>query len=235
MEQDFYQEITAKIKDKSYYQDAKEWYCSRYLFPVVERTYAFFLCLLCLCTTAIMILNVYILFPFSAKVPFVIEVNNITDYYTTLTPLTKNDERPEEAIAYYLINHFIHTWEDYNFQGNNADKIKANIQKLKKMAVKDVVDIYQPYLDNTLIKYGSSKTRTINVTSFQILQATENSTAARILFTATVRDTRITPPLLEKTQWEATVEYYLPAASLLAKATGQLHFSVISYRSRQLS
>ncbi len=128
------------VKNKSYFRKAVEWYCHRYLFCVVERSWMALIALLLLVCLFLLLLNIYLLLPIKKDLNFVKYTNHTEDEFSAIHKLSFSEKKDEyTSIARYLVSQYIEAYESFqtvepkyqeNFIKNNSVyKIYQNFRK----------------------------------------------------------------------------------------------------------
>ncbi|QKX01496.1 conjugal transfer protein TraJ [Wolbachia endosymbiont of Cruorifilaria tuberocauda] len=104
--------LLKSVKNKSYFSKAVEWYCHRYLFCVVERSWMVVIVsflLMCLC---LLLLNIYLLFPVKKSLNFIRYTDHAEDEFSVMRKLDSDRKRDEYIpIAKYLLIKYIKAYE----------------------------------------------------------------------------------------------------------------------------
>ncbi|WCR57916.1 conjugal transfer protein TraJ [Wolbachia endosymbiont of Ctenocephalides felis wCfeJ] len=132
--------LLESVKNQSYFSKAVQWYCYRYLFCVVERSWMVFIVsflLVCLC---LLLLNIYLLFPVKKDLNFIRYANHTENEFSVMRKLSSNKKQDEYiSTAGYLISKYVEVYEsnkvaepEYqkNFIKNNSSyKIYQDFQE----------------------------------------------------------------------------------------------------------
>jgi type IV secretory pathway component VirB8 len=232
---DSHEEIAAKIKDGSYYEDALAWYMRRFVYPVTERTYLIIISGILIFAFAISAMNISTLVGENEEIPFPIQVENSTDYFSVIKKLADSSETTQDAVAKYLIIDYLKTREEYFYSEMRGDKLKYKIRKIKSSSSKQVVNEYQNYINDLnpyspIARYGNQTTRAIEIRSFKFLG--NDTTVGK----AVVRFEAITQSRNEKEEkrrlWEANIHFRLPDIETIARTGAPLRFLVNYYKAQ---
>lgn len=231
------EEIARKVRDGSYFKDAQNWYSGKYLYPVAERAMMF----LFASATIFALIPIATLVKTSVQsdnsVPVPIIVEDSTSHQAIISPLAKNGETAQEAVAKYLISDYVKARENYsyNVMGNN-DERRMLIKKIKSSSAKSVLDEYNNYMSEAnpyspLVKYKDHTKRVIDIVSVQFIDKDKASGKAKVLFKATEISNDGTE---QKSMWEALIHFRIPDVYTIAKTGAPLRFIAGYYRTKPL-
>ncbi len=106
--------LLESVKNKDYFDQAKEWYYYRYLFCIIERSWLLLIVLLLLVCVFSLLLNIYLLFPITQDQNFVKYVSHTGDEFSLKKKLSINHKENEHvAIARYLVQKYVELYESY--------------------------------------------------------------------------------------------------------------------------
>jgi|GEM_PF-1529065 len=230
------QEIAEKVRDGSYFRDAIEWYNEKYLYPVTERSMMFIF----------MVAAVVALIPIASflakisdsiiKIPFPIYSADLTEHYSVINTLAKEDESPQTAIAEYLIKDYVISREEYIYKNINADSLRNLLKKIKFSSSKQVLNEYVGYMSDTnpyspITRYKYHTNRYVEIKSLSFLDSDQTSGKSRVVFEAKEVSNDGTT---QKSTWEVTLNFRLPDIVTIAKTGSPLRFVVGYYRAKPL-
>jgi type IV secretion system protein VirB8 len=228
-------EIAEKIRDGSYYSDAREWYMRHYLYPIGERTFMIIIAAVMCITFALSASNIKSLMTENEVIPFPINVENSTDYFSFIKPLAQGSEGTQEAVAKYLVTDYLKTREEYFPSDLQGNKLKYKLKKMKSCSSKSVLDEYKNYINelnpySPIARYGTNTSRSIEIKSFKFIGSDTTSGKAKITFEATTQTDNDTTT--NKSLWEATVHFRLPDIETIARTGAPLRFVVNYYKAK---
>jgi type IV secretion system protein VirB8 len=160
--------LLQSVKNKSYFNKAVEWYCHRYLFCIVERSWLALIASFLFVCVCLLLLNIYLLFPIKKDLNFVKYMNHSEDEFSVIHKLDfGRKEDGHTSIAKYLVKKYVEIYEHYkviepsyqeNFIKNNSahkvykefhDKLNAdNLNISKRKIVK--IDVKELYIDRSI-------------------------------------------------------------------------------------
>jgi type IV secretory pathway component VirB8 len=228
-------EIAKKIKDGSYYNDAIDWYARRYLYPITERTALIFFASVMCFALLISSLNIKSLITENEILPFPIYVDNTTDYFSIISPLAKNFDSTQEAVARYLVIDYLKSREEYSYESMQGDKLKYRLKKMKSSSSKQVLDEYKNYINplnpySPVVRYADHTNRQITIQSFDFIGQDTTTGKAKIIFEAVEQNEK--DGSATKSLWEATVHFRLPDIETIARTGAPLRFLVKYYMAK---
>ncbi|QKX02575.1 conjugal transfer protein TraJ [Wolbachia endosymbiont of Dirofilaria (Dirofilaria) immitis] len=163
------------VKNKSYFNKAVEWYCHRYLFCVVERSWMVVIVsflLVCLC---LLLLNIYLLFPVKKDLNFIRYANHTEDEFSVMRKLNSNEKKDEYiSTARYLINKYIKVYESNKIVESECQKIFV-----KNNSTHRIYQSFQEKVNNEAgdLPFVKRKITNINVTKLFIDRSVEDLVA----------------------------------------------------------
>lgn len=235
MDIDEKRQVTQRMEDGSYYIDAIDWYASRYLFPVTERSLMLIIAIVSVSAFIMSILNITKLSTDIDKPPIV----NFVDYesphsFSFIRPLVKDSESPQEAVAKYLIKDYVVSREQYiakeMLRQTHMNKLT---KKIKGTSSKDILEQFQFYMSKSnpyspFLRYQDHTDRLITINSIEFLTNKKELGKANVYFTAT-KKTRGKKNVMEN-QWVATLHFRLPSVEIISKTGAPLRFSIEYYK-----
>ncbi|WGJ61774.1 VirB8/TrbF family protein [Wolbachia endosymbiont of Frankliniella intonsa] len=175
--------LLESVKNKSYFRKAVEWYCHRYLFCVVERSWMALIALLLLVCLFLSLLNIYLLLPVKKDLNFVKYMNHTEDEFSAIHKLSFSKKEDEYiSIARYLISKYIETYES-----SRTVEPKYQENFIKNNSVYKIYQNFQEKVNNEAVS-STRKITNINVTTLSIDRLTKNLVTfagnATVVFTA---------------------------------------------------
>ncbi|MDG7056316.1 MAG: conjugal transfer protein TraJ [Wolbachia endosymbiont of Meromenopon meropis] len=159
--------LLESIKNKSYFNEAVEWYCYRYLSCIAERSWMTLIVsflLICLC---LLLLNIYLLFPIRRDFNFVKYMNYVEDEFSIIRKLDFDKKNDDEytSIAKYLVSKYAEMYE--SSRGINPEYQEKFIQN------NSIYKVYQDFQEKIINETGDlflskKKISNINVVKLSI-------------------------------------------------------------------
>ncbi len=234
---DVNKEVAEKIRDGSYYKDAREWYFRHYLFPVTERLYVLIIAVLVTFLFTISVQNIYALHSENeVETPIIIKAEDSTSYFSMIKPLAKKSDSTQDAVSRYLISDYLRTREEYNYREmQEGNKLRYNLKKIKSSSSKNVLNEYRSYMNETnpyspITRYKDHTNRAITIQSFNFTDNTSGSGKAKIIFEATEKKRGAEAE--SKSLFEATVHFRLPDIETISKTGAPLRFLINYYNAK---
>ncbi len=229
------QEIADKIRDGSYYTDARNWYSIKYLYPISERSMMFLFTIVALFALIPIALLFHNIAQTNNQVPFPINVPDSTYHVSVIRPLAKKSETAQEAVAKYLISDYVKSREEYIHQNVTADNLKKLLKKIKSSSAKPILNEYVSYMNENnpyspLIRYKDHTNRFIKIKSLSFLDHDQTSGKAKVIFEATEESIGT----IKKSTWEVAINFRLPDVATIARTGAPLRFIVGYYRAKLL-
>lgn len=234
------EELKEKIRDGSYFQDARKWYSVVYMSLISERIFYIILTSVALLTMFIAVLAVMSLMPLSPTIPLFIKSNDVLRNMPRITPLAQEREEPNAAIRRFYVAAYVRNREDYS-----KNKVNEFVRFIFNNSDGKTYEVFKRYYDATnprspIVVYGAVGTRTIQPQHVVVSLVTPAEPGKPAIYNATVYFDALvsTYSTQETTSWRAdlTFEYQDLAVEQDTKKTREtglkiapMQFKVTSY------
>ncbi len=224
--------VAQSIKTGQYFRDARKWYTEKYLYPLTERSLLVLVFAITSVAFLVVIYNFNALFPLKREIPFVIKVDDSLNYYSTIHPLLKGGEQPEDAITRYLLNSYVHAYETYDF-----DEMARNEAIIRGNSTKRVFKTYTNFMsasnpESPLLLYQRTATKTVKILSTTLFADNSEVKKATVTFTTTLNDR-----LQHKTdtnRFQTEITFLMSDIKKVAEHKEPLEFVVTDYQVRPI-
>ncbi|MDB2414650.1 VirB8/TrbF family protein [Rickettsiales bacterium] len=226
------EEIAKKIENGSYFEDAYDWYSHKYLLPIVERSYILIVAAVIGVAFFHIIINLQSFASSVDQPPVIIYVDNSTDEFSYIHPISKADEDPQQAVIRHVISDYIKTREEYIPSKMYGKNYKAIVRKIKSTSTKSLLNEYKNYMsklnpNSPFVRYKDHIKRTIKIKKFRFLNDSITSGKARAIIEAKEFGGGKKP---STTLWSILVHFRAPNVSVIAKTGAPLRFLVTYYK-----
>lgn len=126
--------VKESANDGTYFKDALDWYLTRYVSPLCDRTVMFFVAAIAAFSFFFLIQIVDGLFPLVEQVPIVIKSKDQSVY----TPFIKELKGPQDkdlsvddAMAKYLLSIYVDDRENYDYRDSEVRKVNRKFNRIK--------------------------------------------------------------------------------------------------------
>lgn len=239
-------EIAEKVRTRSYYKEAWDWYALKYIYPLSQRTLFIFVTLAAITVTISALIIVYDFYPLKVRVPVAVDISDMGLDYAQLVKMqvdAKGD--PTVPIADYLVRAYTTKIENYNFK-----QIDRQLRFLSQFSSPALMEEIQKRYDtrnlgSLILKYRDHTTRTIRITAmnmasdplFDIAKAKQKDIVLEnVPYHATVDFESEEVNLLGVTphKWQAAIDFTMSPITLdkATKTFKKLDFVVNSYSVR---
>ena len=228
------QKIAKKIKDLSYFEDAKAWYFQKYVVPIFERSLIILIAIAAVSMLALVGFNIRTMMVIPERIPFIIYVENSLTQFSHIQPLGNKETTPQQAVSRYLITDYVRTRETFIPSKMDSKHYPHIVKKIKSSSSKAVLNEFKGYMSNMnpyspFIRYHDNITRDITITKFQFLSNDLTTGKAIVQFDATEK----TPGQKDThSTWEVLIQYRLPDIENIARTQAPLRFLVKYYKAR---
>lgn len=177
---DLRHEIAKKIENGEYFQDAREWYKHKYIFPVIERSYLILITIISVITAILTFSTFNGLFPLQKSFLIVAPVQDQVNDYAKILRIGESGQEKEDAdetLINFISGKFVGAFENYNYE-NNFQQLRSNINFLTEFASPEVLNQYKYYIsirnpNSLMLKYKQQASRKIEVKSLRLLGGTK--------------------------------------------------------------
>lgn len=232
-------EITEKIDNGSYYQDALDWYMDKYIYPVTERSFMIILAAFAFISFAFIAINIKSLIVDKTRIPITKYVESSVDTFSNIRHIRNEGESTQNAVARYLLKDYLKTREEYFPEiMQDKKKIKKIFRKIKITSIKKEFRKYNFLMNRAnifspLIRYKNDTTRTVKVQSVIFDNDDASTGRATIMFNDLVTVSNIDnigeKKEADSTSFKARIKFNLPDIVTIAKSGAPLRFVVSSY------
>jgi type IV secretion system protein VirB8 len=224
------------VDSGKYFEDAKQWYASKYLFVYSLRTYVIIFFVVIAFATKIM----YDLFEQESSLklyPFPIYAYDTVNYFPKIKPISTVKEPINVSVARYLSGQYVVFREGYtynDFQGENRIILNNKIRSLSSRKIyREFLDYVDPSLnpDSPQIKYKNKITRTINVLNVELFGKYELPEGAKVTYETVERERTEST----STKWVANIKFtMLDLEKKDEDGNSTLSYTVTNYKSNKL-
>ena len=199
-----YREISASVKDGSYFTHMRSWYNNVYLQPMADRLSAIGLSIVAITIFGFSYFAVQNLLPLNDKVPFVYLNQKGFDFAPSLTRLRSPGENINVVAERVLLDEYVKRREGYREQD-----FVANQKFILRYSMSSAVNSYKQLISrnnprNPLVRYQNKYKRYIDITSRNI-QKKGDKRVAVIEFTSSL----VGGGAPQNRQWRAQITYQI--------------------------
>lgn len=176
--------VKSSVNDGSYFQDALDWYCFRYLSPICDRTLLIFGAIVAAVILFFLVQMVQSAFPLVQKVPIFITAKDKTLYFPHLVELKpKEDEKGydpavtsiDDAVLKYLVSVYVKDREAYNFSAGEIEAVNKKINRVRNVSSPEEYRIFQAIMsednpESPIRTFGKDVVKTIKVESVTLVK-----------------------------------------------------------------
>lgn len=191
---EYYDFIKATVADKSYFQDAFEWYCFRYVTPICDRTLLIFGSAVAAVVLFFLVNMIQGTFPLVEQVPIVINSRDQSQYFPNLINLKPTKEQMgydplittvDEAIAKYLVSLYIKNREGFDFSKAEVDDVNKKFIYVKNSSTPDEFKVFQTSMDkdnpqSPINFFGQDVKKSIKILSFNFIEKETANSSGKI-------------------------------------------------------
>lgn len=257
LEAEYTQFIRESVETKAYFKDALDWYFSRYVTPICDRTLLIFGAMLAAVVMFCLVEMINGAFPLVQEAPIFIRAKDQSIYTPNLIALkARSGEKNydpdiktvDEAIAKYLLGKYVQEREGYNYSKGVVEDVNTKFNHIKNTSSATEYRAFQALMskdnpESPIQTFGQKIIKNIKIESVKFIRknpqdfkskaidyiSNKTPTAADVRFTA-ITQTQIDDVLKEdKQQYLARINFSL--SPIEKKQTKEnLGFSVASYK-----
>ena len=172
-QQEYNQFIKQSVKDGYYFKDAMEWYIFRYVNPICERTMLFFIAVLCLLISYVLVSIIFNSLPLVEHVPVVIKAKDTSRYIPVIKSLRNSEDirTIDEAVVRYLLIEYLKNRESFDFRKADIEVLNKKFAAIRNNSSITEYRAFQAFMskDNPsspIMNWGKNITRSVKITSF---------------------------------------------------------------------
>ncbi len=187
--QDYFDQVKDAVADKSYFNDALDWYLFRYVRCVSDRTILIFSTILSFTVAVFLIQMLQQAFPLVEKSPIYIRAKDESKYYPNLVYLRPKKDSPQkqnfdpqivtvdQAVAKYLLKTYVKEREGYDYRAADANKVNTKLTHIRNLSSPNEFKKFQAYMDegnelSPIHNFGREIIKTVTVGKINIATIT---------------------------------------------------------------
>ncbi len=161
-------EVYERLKDGTYYEEARKWYSEVYMSLISERVFYVILTTIAGLTFLLSLLALIRLLPIVPTEPLVIFQDDVAHKLPIIKKLAETGENPDVGLRRYFVEKYVEYRENYD-----RDKIASQARAVYNLSDKDTYDYYRRLIDvsnprSPVVRYESRADRSIDVLRMQI-------------------------------------------------------------------
>lgn len=254
---EYFEFIKNSTRDRSYFNDALDWYLFRYISPICDRTLLIFGAIIASVVLYFLVQLVESAFPLVVQDPIFVEAGDQANEFPNLIPLRPKAGEPgydpdirtaDESYAKYLISYYVKDREGYDFSKAEIDDVNKKFNHIRNLSSANEYRNFQAMMskDNPqspIRNFGLDVSRSIDIDSVRFERndptdfaaqareylTTKIPTKADVRFTATVRTkTGDDEVKIEKERYVAKINFTFDGINKDDK-NGTINFTINGY------
>ncbi len=165
----YFKEIAEAVKDGSYFSDARSWYGSKYIFPLVERSYFILICIAAFLILLLSFSTYKDIQPLKKEIPMLVNIPDTSEEYARIRKLARNENIVDTNIILmkFLSSRYIKAWESYDYK-DEFQQIHKNINYIGQFSIINLQKRYDEKVsirnpDSITLRYRDDVVRKIEV------------------------------------------------------------------------
>lgn len=225
------EQVKIAIQKGEFYQDAKEWYLSRFVQPLSLRAQVGLLSIMILIATAISVYTIQRSFV-STAIPFAIWAKDEVKLYPKLKKLASRTEPLEISVARYFVSKYVYLRESYNYVDFLDENKEAYLVKLQALSSRRSFKEYMSFMnpddnpESPVVLYKNQIRRSIDIESVSFNKVEGYLDSATVVFKATEKS----KDSIKTSRFKADVHFMISNIANVAAKKERLMFFVTSYQ-----
>lgn len=185
---DYKDSIKSSVSNGTYFKDAFDWYCVKYLKSIVDRTFFIFLSIMGIIIIYCVVKIVTSILPLKEDIFIAIREKDLTKYQTTIHDLSKSKEAKstDESILEYLLCNYVKERESHNYKSANIEDVNVKLKKIENNSSADVFNEFKyfmsaEYENGPYYYFGQNVETSIKIDSFKFIRAERTKMIDKII------------------------------------------------------
>jgi len=168
--------IKKSVEDGSYFKDGIEWFGSKYIEPITEKTFLIFLSIIGIIITYTIITMITNLLPLTESVPIVLKERDSSTYLPIISKLIEKDTKTtNEAILKYLVINYVKDRENHYYPEGDLSKYTSKFERIKNSSSNEAFVDFKKFMSKNnkqspIHYFGKDIERKIEIQSFNFIR-----------------------------------------------------------------
>jgi type IV secretory pathway component VirB8 len=168
--------VKKSVEDGSYFKDGLEWFVSKYIEPITEKTFLIFLSIIGVVITYTIVTMITNLLPLTESVPIVLKERDSSTYLPIITKLIEKDTKTtNEAILKYLVINYVKDRENHYYPKGNLSKYTSKFERIKNSSSNEAFVDFKKFMSKNnkqspIHYFGKDIERKIEIQSFKFVR-----------------------------------------------------------------
>ena len=254
---EYFDFIKSSVHNKSYFRDAIDWYCFRYVTPICDRTLLIFGAAIAAVVFYFLVQLVQGAFPLVVRDPIFIRSFDQAQYFPNLIALKPREGQKnydpdlrtvDEAYAKYLLSYYVKDREGYDFSKAEIEDVNKKFRHMRSLSSAKEFANFQAVMskdnpNSPIRNFGLNVSKTIEIDSVKFVRndpqdlatkarlylSSPIPTQAEIRFTAVIKTTNDNEETsINKERYLAKIDFTFAGVDKNTK-NGSLDFAVNTY------
>jgi type IV secretory pathway component VirB8 len=219
------------IESGEYFEQAQEWYASKYLAPYMQRTYQ----LMISATISIfMVIIAHLAFrddSIARLYPFPLFIEDSANEVMRIKYIGRPNSSVDDAITKYLVQQYVMRRESYAPKQLDEESVTMDLRYVRNSSSWQVFNDYKQYIstenfNSPFVRYKFHTTRIINIKSVLLIPTLGQYQKARIKYEAVEQEVEAS----RNKNWVAEIEFETDEAQdLIHNKSDVVGFKVVKY------
>lgn len=225
------EQVKKAIQSGEFYQDAKEWYLSRFVQPMSLRAQVALLTILITIATLISLYTIQRSFV-STAIPFAIWAKDQVTLYPRLQKLAHRTEPLEISVARYFVSKYVDLRESYNYIDFLDENKESYLVKLQALSSRKSFREYMEFMnpddnpESPIVLYKNQTRRSVAIETVSFNKVQGYLDSATVVFKTTEKS----KDALTESRYRADVHFMISNIENVAAKKERLMFFVTSYQ-----
>lgn len=230
-------DITRRIENGLYYKEGQDWYFSRYIYPISQRSFLMILFVMLFVLALVSLSNHIKLDNGVQLLPINYIIENPEKYVSQVKSISRNGDSAQVAVAKYYLKDYVRSREEYDVEKRSLESKKRNLKRIKSMSTRKVTNQYRNYTSiinpySPESRYGDSISRMISIKRIKFQDNDPRSGRAFVTFNSIEKNDKLKDKKVKTTTWVSEIGFNIPSIRSVIKTEGPLRFQVNYYRAR---
>lgn len=176
---EYFQQVKEEVESGEYFKDSLDWYMSRYVNPLVDRTIMIVVAIIATISLYALYQIINSAFPLVEEVPVVIRDYDMSRYRPMISEIRDRQDpeirNSDEAVAKYLLLTYINDRESYDFRDSKVSDVNRKFNRVKNNSSYNEYNSFQEFMsrenaDSPINNFGKNIYKTTEILSFKFMR-----------------------------------------------------------------
>jgi len=162
--------IKQSVESGSFFADSFNWYMLRYVSPLCDRTWLFFITVVSVIISYVLVIVIIHSLPIVEKIPIIIKGKDDPATYPKISSLKDSEDLRtiEEAVGKKLLTNYVEERENYDFSTMTVNDLNDKLRKIKNNSTPEEYERFTAFVgsenpNSPIQDFGSDTIRKVTV------------------------------------------------------------------------